>query len=165
MKHFLGEFEVKLDAKKRLMLPMPLKKQLVDTDRFVINRAFDACLNLYPFDVWEEVDHELTKLNPFVKKERDFIRFVRGGATEVTLDAQGRFILPSRLMSYANIDSDIVLSGNGSLIEIWDQATYDQALNVDSESFSTLAEEVMVKYEKDALFDFDERIVVPIMRR
>lgn len=165
MTSFLGEFELKMDAKKRLMLPANLKKQLEGTDRFVINRAFDQCLNLYPFHIWQEVDTQLTKLNQFVKKERDFVRFVRGGATEILLDAQGRFVIPSRLMSYANITSELILSGNGSLIEIWDRETYDSALSIDSEDFSNLAEEVMVKYEEEELFEFDESIVVPIMRR
>lgn len=165
MTSFLGEFELKMDAKKRLMLPANLKKQLEEIDRFVLNRAFDKCLNLYPYHIWQEVDSELTKLNAFVKKERDFVRFVRGGATEIQLDAQGRFIIPSRLMTYANITSDIILSGNGSLIEVWDRDTYDSMLAIDSEDFSNLAEEVMVKYEEEELFEFDESIVVPIMRR
>lgn len=165
MTSYLGEFELKMDAKKRLMLPANLKKQLEETDRFVLNRAFDKCLNLYPYHVWQEVDAELTKLNSFVKKERDFVRFVRGGATEIQLDAQGRFVIPTRLMAYANITSEIILSGNGSLIEVWDRDTYDSMLSIDPEDFSNLAEEVMVKYEEEELFEFDENIVVPIMRR
>lgn len=165
MTSYLGEFELKMDAKKRLALPASLKKQLEETDRFVLNRAFDQCLNLYPYHIWQEIDSELTKLNSFVKKERDFVRFVRGGATEIQLDAQGRFVIPARLMAYANLTSEIILSGNGSLIEIWDRDTYDAMLSIDPEDFSNLAEEVMVKYEKEELFEFDESIVVPIMRR
>lgn len=165
MTSYLGEFELKMDAKKRLALPASLKKQLEETDRFVLNRAFDKCLNLYPYHIWQEVDAQLTKLNPFVKKERDFIRFVRGGATEIQLDAQGRFVIPGRLMAYANITAEIILSGNGSLIEVWDRDTYDSMLSIDPEDFSNLAEEVMVKYEEEELFEFDESIVVPIMRR
>jgi len=38
-------------------------------------------------------------------------------------------------------------------------------LSIDPEDFSNLAEEVMVKYEEEELFEFDESIVVPIMRR
>lgn len=166
MHHFLGEYELRIDAKNRISLPAALKKTLGEIDRFVINRSFDKCLNFYPFEVWEEVEAELNKLNPFVKKERDFVRFVRGGATEVTLDAQGRITLPKRLLSYANISSDLILLGNGSLLEMWDLVTYEAMLNIDPEEFSSLAEEVMVKVvEEEAVPQFDENIIVPILRR
>ncbi len=165
MINFLGEFELKIDAKKRVMLPATLKKQLNGEDHFVINRAFDKCLNLYPYSVWQQVDADLSKLNQFVKKERDFVRYVRGGASEIILDGQGRFAVPSRLMEYASISSEIILLGNGSLIEVWDLATYENYLNIDADDFSSLAEEVMVKYEEEDLFEYDESIVVPIMRR
>lgn len=168
--NFLGEYELKVDAKKRIMLPAGLKKQLeesqVEIQTFVINRSFDRCLNLHPLSRWQEIDTELAKLNPFVKKERDFVRFVRGGATEVNLDGQGRLNLPARLMSYANISSQIILLGNGPLIEMWDLATYEMMLDIDPEEISALAEEVMVKIDEPIVEEpFDESIVVPIIRR
>lgn len=167
MVHFLGEYEIRVDAKKRIMLPAALKKQLGDVVRFVINRSFDKCLNLYPYDMWQEIDSELGKLNPFVKKERDFVRFVRGGATEVTLDGQGRINLPQRLMKYANIESDLILLGNGDVIEMWDLETYESMLDIDPEDFSALAEEVMVTQAEiePPHESFDDSIVVPILRR
>lgn len=167
MAYYLGEYEVKIDAKNRILLPAALKKQLGDIDRFVLNRSFDRCLNLYPYQEWLLIDKELNKLNPFVKKERDFIRFVRGGATEVQLDGQGRINLPRRLLNYANAENDLILLGNGSLIELWDLATYEEMLDIDPEEFSALAEEVMVKEEPPTptATQINEHVVVPITRR
>lgn len=168
MHNFLGEFELKLDDKKRIVLPAGLKKQLYENNRFVVNRAFDHCLNLYPYPVWEKVDEELSKLNPFIKKERDFARFVRGGATELTLDNSNRLTLPKRLLEYASINGTIIMLGNGSLIEVWDLATYEQMLDIAPDDFSKLAEEVMLTLEKreaDQEPSFDGSIIVPIIQR
>ncbi len=49
MSHFLGEFDCKLDAKGRLMVPSNLKKQLpnVETEGLVINRGFEKHLVIW----------------------------------------------------------------------------------------------------------------------
>lgn len=164
MYQFLGEYELKIDTKNRVALPSVLRKQLSeDMNHFVISRALDKCLNFYPIDAWREVEAELNKLNPFVKKERDFARFVRGGATEVILDSQGRMVLPKRLMGYANISSDLILLGNGNLFEMWDLETYEKMLSIDPEDFSLLAEEVM-HFEEEEAPVLDPSIVVPLAR-
>ncbi len=162
---FLGEYEVKVDAKNRVALPAALKKQLDGIDQFVISRALDHCLNFYPIDAWREVESELNKLNPFVKKERDFARFVRGGATEVSLDGQGRILLPKRLMNYAEISNEIIILGNGTLFEMWDLAIYEESLSIDPEDFSALAEEVMYTEPEKEAPTVDPAIVVPMVRR
>ncbi len=163
MYQFLGEYELKVDAKNRIALPATLRKQFEDMNHFVISRALDKCLNFYPIDAWREVEAELDKLNPFVKKQRDFARFVRGGATEVMLDNQGRMVLPKRLMGYAGIESELILLGNGNLFEMWDLATYEELLSIDPEDFSLLAEEVM-QFEPEEKPVLDPNIVVPLAR-
>ena len=54
MTNFIGEFECKLDAKGRLMLPSSLRKQLdpAAQESFVMNRGFEKCLVLYPKNDW-----------------------------------------------------------------------------------------------------------------
>ncbi|HIW07753.1 MAG TPA: division/cell wall cluster transcriptional repressor MraZ [Candidatus Ignatzschineria merdigallinarum] len=164
MYQFLGEYELKVDTKNRVALPAALRKQFDDEmNHFVISRALDKCLNFYPIDAWREVEAELNKLNPFVKKEREFARFVRGGATEVILDAQGRMVLPKRLMGYASIETELILLGNGNLFEMWDLATYEEMLAIDPEDFSQLAEEVM-RFEEEEAPILDPTIVVPLAR-
>lgn len=168
MDNFLGEYEVKLDEKNRITLPSALKKQLDGETRFVLNRSFDKCINFYPYSKWQNIEEELSLLNPFIKKERDFIRYVRGGATEITLDNAGRFVLPRRLIEYANINAQLILLGSGNSIEIWDVATYDAMLDINPDDFSALAEEVMSSLHQKAEdngYELDDSIIVPIMRK
>lgn len=145
MANLLGEFECKLDAKCRIVLPAALKKQLPPEaeGRFVINRGFEKHLNLYPFNDWEIVTAELDRLNLYVKKNREFVRYVHRGATELTLDTQGRLLLPRRLLDYAGIREDIVLLAYSNRIECWDAELYDSLLANEPEDFARLAEEIM----------------------
>ncbi len=85
----------------------------------------------------------LSKLNPYEKKNRDFVRYFTRGATEIVPDAAGRVLFPKALLDYAGIGTDVVLTGNLNKIEVWAQSAYDQQLDNEPENFAKLAEEVM----------------------
>ncbi|GIV41154.1 MAG: transcriptional regulator MraZ [Vicingaceae bacterium] len=145
MAKFIGEYDCKLDPKGRIMIPAGLRKQFDASwkDRFVINRGFEKCLVLYPITEWEKISEEINKLNQYVKKNREFLRYFYRGATEIELDGNGRMLIPKRLQEYANIQKEVILFAYGNKIEIWDKDTYDSLLTDEPEEFANLAEQVM----------------------
>lgn len=145
MIQLLGEFDCKLDAKGRLMVPSSLKKQLpnVEQEGLVINRGFEKHLVIYPRKVYEGIVAELSKLNQYEKKTREFIRFFTRGASELNLDASGRVLLPKSLLEFAGISGDVVLACQFDKIEVWAKDAYDDLLDNEPENFANLAEEVM----------------------
>ena len=86
---------------------------------------------------------DLSKLNQYEKKTREFIRYFTRGATELSLDAAGRILLPKSLMEYAGIGTDAVLASQFNKIEVWAKDAYDAQLDNEPDNFSNLAEEVM----------------------
>jgi MraZ protein len=145
MSHFLGEFDCKLDAKGRMMVPSSLKKQLPEAERegLVINRGFEKHLVIYTKKEWDSITEELSKLNAYEKKSRDFIRYFTRGATELSLDSANRILFPKALMEYAGITGEVVLSCVLNKIEVWAKDAYDNQLDSEPENFANLAEEVM----------------------
>ncbi len=151
MANFIGEFDCKLDAKGRLMLPSGLRKQLdpAAQERFVLNRGFEKCLVLYPKNEWEGISAEVNKLNQYVKKNREFIRYFYRGASELELDNTGRLLLPKRLLDYAGAEKEVVLFAYSNRIEVWDKKTYEGLLTDEPDDFADLAEEVMGKNQNN----------------
>lgn len=145
MAHFLGEFECKLDVKGRMMIPSGLKKQLPEAEKegLVINRGFEKHLVIYTRKEWEKIVEDLSKLNSYEKKTREFIRYFTRGASELSLDAAGRVLLPKNLQEYAGITTEVVLACQFNKIEVWAQEAYDTQLDNEPENFARLAEEVM----------------------
>jgi MraZ protein len=145
MVQLLGEFDCKLDTKGRMMVPSNLKKQLPDVEQegLVVNRGFEKHLVIYPKKVWESIVEELSKLNQYEKKTREFIRFFTRGATELTLDASGRVNLPKSLLEFAGIEGEVVLACQFDKIELWSKSAYDSLLDSEPADFANLAEEVM----------------------
>ncbi|WP_028295554.1 division/cell wall cluster transcriptional repressor MraZ [Olivibacter sitiensis] len=146
MTHFIGEFECKLDTKARMVLPAGLKKQMpeVERDGLVVNRGFEKHLVIYTMAEWAKKQEELSKLNTYDPKVREFIRKFTRGATVLSLDSANRVLLPKALMAYAGIQTDVVLACQFNTIEIWSKEEYEaQWENDSSENFSSLAAEVM----------------------
>jgi MraZ protein len=143
---FLGEYEATLDAKGRFLLPVGFKKQLSEESgsQFVISRGFEKCLTLYPIKNWEPIFSELSKLNDFDPKVREFRRYFLNGAVTVELDTASRLLVPPNLKEHASLEKDIVLVAAMNKIEIWDKNKYQQFFESFSpESFSQLAQQVM----------------------
>ncbi len=146
MTGFLGEFEATLDAKGRFLLPAGFKKQLPEEElgRFVINRGFEMCLALYPVKSWEPLFNDISKLNDFDPKVRQFRRNFLNGATFVEPDTAGRILVPPNLKGHASLEKDIILVAAVNKLEIWDSNKYKQLFDSYSpEAFSDLAKDVM----------------------
>jgi MraZ protein len=147
-----GTYDCKVDAKGRLMMPAPLKKQLASvlTDGFVLRRSvFQKCLELYPMSEWQMLMQKINKLNKFKKKNNDFIRRFTAGVKMVEVDVNGRLLIPKDLTVFANISKDIVVTSAINIIEIWDKDLYEQAIDDATIDFADLAEEVMGQDDGD----------------
>lgn len=152
MLNIIGTYECKADAKGRLMMPSPLRKQLLKVlpEGFVLRRSvFQKCLELYPMSEWNRLMEKINKLNRFSKKHDDFIRRFMAGVKMVELDASGRLLIPKDLQGFANISKEVVLTSSISIIEVWDKESYEKAINETVDDFAILAEEVMGNIDDD----------------
>ena len=144
----LGEYDCKIDAKGRMRMPSGLISQLGEPNTpltFVINRGFEKCLMLYPEPVWEKITAEINQLNLYNKKNREFVRYFYRGAHKIAMDSADRILVTKRLLEYAGIDRDVILSAYNDRIEIWAQEEYDRMMDEEPDDFSDLAEEVLGK--------------------
>ncbi|MBA4154273.1 division/cell wall cluster transcriptional repressor MraZ [Flavobacterium sp.] len=152
MNTIVGTYECKVDAKGRLLLPAPLKKQLASSlkDGFVLKRSvFQPCLELYPMAEWNVLMNKVNKLNRFVKKNNDFIRRFTAGVKIVEIDALGRLLVPKDLVVFASVSKDIVLSSAVNIVEIWDKDLYEKSIDDATVDFADLAEDVMGNVNDD----------------
>ena len=146
MTTLIGTYECKIDDKGRLMLPMALKKQMASSfsEGFVLKRAvFQNCLELFPMSEWEAMMSKVNQLNRFKKSNNDFIRRFTAGVRVLDVDASGRILVPKDLYEFAGFSKEIVLSSAVNILEIWDKAKYEQAIDDATGSFADLAEQVM----------------------
>lgn len=142
---FSGEYDCKLDAKGRLVLPARLKAKLPEapTQVLVALRGFEACVVLYPLVSWEKIAEKVLALNEFEEEYRLFQRSFLRGSTEIELDGQSRLLLPKTLLNYAQLEVDILAVGVGNRIELWNLKNYEQNLLQDAKEFSQKAQQIL----------------------
>ena len=107
---FMGRYNHTIDPKGRLSIPSKYREIL--GDEFVVSKGMDGCLFVYADEDWKAFEAKLASL-PLVNEEaRQFARFFLSGAQYVTVDKQGRILLPQDLRDFAGLEKDVVL-------EIW----------------------------------------------
>ena len=145
MTNLHGEFVCRIDEKGRIIIPIGLKKQIPPKaqDKFVINRGFEGCLNLFPMNEWELESKKVNQLNQYIIENRRFIRNFNKGATEVALDGSNRILLPKLLMEHAHIEKDVILTAYSNKIEIWAKEEYEKHVDLTEDEYAKLGEKVM----------------------
>ena len=143
---FLGNIEAKMDAKGRAFLPAVFRKMLQagGEERLVLRKdVFQPCLVLYPESVWnEQMDALRQRLNRWNKQHQQVFRQFVSEVEVLTLDGNGRFLVPKRYLRMADIEQDVKFVGMGDTIEIWSSVKAEQE-QMNPEAFGNALEELM----------------------
>jgi MraZ protein len=134
----LGEHIHTLDEKKRLSLPARFRSEL--GKRIVLTRGLDGCLFVYSDIEWQKFSTKLTEMPLGQADSRAFNRFMLSGAIETDIDSAGRILIPDFLRDFAKLGSQVVVSGVGSRVELWNSETW-KAYTGDIESKADLLAE------------------------
>src|SRR6185312_7822422 len=142
MTFFTSEYECKLDAKGRLVLPSRIKAQLPEGGghELVIRRGFEQCLILYPMVEFKKVFSKISGLSEFNEEYRKLQRNFFSGTVTVELDSNGRLLIPKNMLTYASVDKDAILVGMGNKVEIWNPSIYEKHQISDPGELSKLAQ-------------------------
>jgi MraZ protein len=123
----LGEYEHTIDDKNRLTLPARFRGAFAEG--IVVTRGMDGCLYAYAPSEWAGVvESRLASLHPLSKEGRRMHRFFFAGASEGSIDKQGRVSLPAALIQHAKLGRDVVVAGVNDHLEIWDRAAWRREL-------------------------------------
>ena len=147
---FTGEYSYSIDAKGRVNIPAKFRQSLApeNDQTFVITRGIDLCIWVYPLTAWQIIEDDLKDLSAISGINRSFIRNTVRYASSVAFDKQGRIMLSTNLLDYAQLKKDVLIIGMVNKIEIWDPnvlAKVDkQNLEMDSSEYDELADKIIL---------------------
>ena len=125
---FLGEYTHTVDDKGRLTIPAKYRALLAPG--MVVTRGLDRNLVIYPLDEWDALADRVTARPMTDPSVRAFRRRVFSAAVDLTLDRQGRILLPVSLRDFAELNGDVVIVGNFNYAEIWNPDAWAAARSV-----------------------------------
>lgn len=141
---FRGLNIINIDTKGRLAIPVRYRAALQQRCAGQLIITIDteqACLLLYPQADWLVIEQQLASLPSFHPASRRIQRLLIGHATEVSLDAGGRLLIPPALREHAELDKKVALLGQGNKFELWCHQQWQiardewlqEAIDIDSE--------------------------------
>ena len=146
MARFKGRSSNSVDGKGRLAIPAKMRRVMTPEaqETFTATRGIEDCILLYPLDVWEEQEERIDELNQYADEEtRHFVRTIMMWAEDITLDKQGRVVLPAELRDFAGIDETAVVIGAVDHLEVWDPDRLDKYFDEQASTYKTAAQQVM----------------------
>ena len=120
---FLGEYQPNITEGSRIALPKKLREQITGGE-VILSRGFEKCIFVYSKEDWmleagKQLEKEITDVHV-----RNLKRYLYSSASEVSIDEQGRMVIPKNLIEYAGLGGKTVVIGAGDHIEIWDHGTW-----------------------------------------
>jgi MraZ protein len=136
----IGEYKSKVGEKKRVSLPKRFREELGED--LILTRGYENALVLVNKNMWQKVAQEVMNGSFTNKDIRDTSRFLVGGAKEIDLDNQGRFIIPQTLFEHAKLKTNIVFIGLVNWVEIWDEESWQERVKYLQEHGEEIAQEI-----------------------
>jgi MraZ protein len=126
---FRGTFDHALDAKNRLTVPAKFRTALADGVVLAgspeVTPGEARSLSIWTPDAYDAFTAStLSGLNPLSPTARELKRFFFNHSLDTELDAAGRVMIPAFLMRYASLGKDVVVTGSGECLEVWERATF-----------------------------------------
>jgi MraZ protein len=128
---FRGSFEHALDAKHRLTIPVKFRGALSDgvvlAPSHEVEEGAPRTVAIWTPEAYDAfTQSSLEGLNPFAPKARELKRFFFNASFDTELDAANRVMIPTPLLDYAGLSKEVMVTGSGECLEVWDRGRYAQ---------------------------------------
>lgn len=134
----LGQYQVQVDEKGRVAVPKRFRQEL--GEKLVVTQGYENCLIVVDWERWAGLIKEVQAQPLSSLAGRETRRFLLGGAFELRLDAQGRFVTPPVLREYARIHKEAICLGIGRYLELWDAGRWREYQEYLDEHIEKVAE-------------------------
>jgi len=121
---FVGNYEVRMDAKHRVIVPQKLREPRAEGglvySEFYLTLGAEGCIFVYTPEGWRKLMDEMGATKPLADASlRTVQRLVAANAVPCACDGQGRIVLPNDLRRHADLKRDVLWVGAVSRAEIW----------------------------------------------
>ena len=124
---FYGEYEVSITSGGRIALPKKIRDTLNGME-FVVTKGFSNCLAGYDKQDWEKRAQELLNVSLLEKEHIEKRRVLFSSTVYVSIDDQGRAVLPRNLREFGAVEKKVMIVGVGDHFEIWNKERWSEYL-------------------------------------
>tara|TARA_Y100000389_G_scaffold38523_2_gene32902 strand:- start:1990 stop:2448 length:459 start_codon:yes stop_codon:yes gene_type:complete len=119
---FLSTFINKIDKKGRISVPSQFRTYLSDENfsGVILYESFiNPCIEGCNIDRIKKLSDAIDDLDPFCEDRDSFATAILAGSMQISMDSDGRIILPNNLIAIADLKDNAIFVGKGKTFEIW----------------------------------------------
>ena len=133
---FCGTFFHTIDDKGRVAIPRGFRDLIVPTEsgevKLVITRGISdkrtrIFLDIYSVPEWDDLIDRVRRLPQFRESTRAFREAYIRPCHRVTLDGQGRLLLPPNLREYIGSSREAVFTGDIEKFQLWTKPDWERS--------------------------------------
>jgi len=128
--NFSSKKEATFDEKGRVVLPADYKNEMggsvPDSQLAVEKDPYEKCLNIYTMDEWEKRIVQVTsKLNRDNRQHSQILDIFYDNFKIIPVPESCRMNIPNDFLKKAGIKKEVMFTGQGNRIRLWDAAEYN----------------------------------------
>ena len=130
---FRGNFPTKIDAQGRIKIPAAYRRifeEKYGTELYVTSTTGEYAL-IYPLSEWEQIESKLLEPPKLLPEKVKFLRHTNYYGQMVSMDRQGRVLIPPRLRERAEITNGVAVMGSLTYLQLWNRKRFESLLESD----------------------------------
>lgn len=121
---YLGQFRLDLDKDYRMVVPAGFRELFAQGA--YVTRGFEQNLLVMSEQDFQDRYKLVAALNITDPNARLLQRLLLGNAVRLEINASGQVLLPQELMTFAGLEKEIILVGQGDYFEVWAPAQWEK---------------------------------------
>jgi MraZ protein len=121
---FLGKYQFFINDDHSLVIPPAFRPLLAQG--IYITRGFEQNLMIMSEKVFQERYQQVASLNMADPLVRLLNRLILGNACSLEVGEDGHLVIPPDLASFAGLEKEIVLVGQGDYVEAWSPSNWEK---------------------------------------
>jgi MraZ protein len=115
-----GSHPATVDEKGRLKIPAAFLAELRETgDTFYVTSDTGDNVWIYPMSAWGQIEERLAKIPTSNPARQKFLTRTSYFGQVVTVDKQGRVLIPALLREAAQMKGEVVVLGSQNHVRVW----------------------------------------------
>ena len=139
---YAGEFRHAVDPKGRVTVPAKWRRSEQE-DLYVIPNQKNEYLIIMPPEEFKAIGEKMATSEKVEEaKKRTFLRNFFSQAQPVTVDRQGRMLLPEDYCKRVQITDEVIIAGGNVRFEIWNPDRWDRNLKEQQNEYCEMADSI-----------------------
>lgn len=123
---FRGSYSARVDEKGRLKIPAaflaPLRENY--SGQFFVTSVSGQFARVYPLEVWNQIEERLAQVSSTNRAKKKFLNLVSYYGQVVSMDKQGRVLIPSVLRESAAMKGEVAVIGSLTYLDVWNHQRF-----------------------------------------